>query len=273
MWITIDRNNDRPLMRQIYSQIKHLILSGQLKPGEKLPSTRYLASDLTVSRNTVLEAYNQLIAEGYLEGNHGSGTIVAKGINAYTIPLCTQVKKDVSYKNTEHGSKIKSINFQSGVIDSSLFPLREWIKCYQRSIDNLSESAFHYHPNAGVMKLRQMISAYLLRTRGLNCQPKNIMIVSGSTQGLSLVSNLVNFQNKKVLIEDPTHPGLRKIFERSQLNLTSVPVDDHGLLTSLLRSSERIAFVYTTPSHQYPLGGILPIQRRLELINYALINN
>lgn len=93
MWINLDKKNDRPLMRQLYEQIKHLILNGQLAPAEKLPSTRQLATDLGISRSTVLEAYNQLIAEGYLIGNHGSGTVVANGIDVFSIPPDTATKK------------------------------------------------------------------------------------------------------------------------------------------------------------------------------------
>lgn len=274
MWISIDRNSSKPLLRQIYDAIKHLILEGNLTAGEKLPSTRYLAKDLDVSRNTVLEAYSQLMAEGYLQGNQGSGTVVSSGISKHPIPVFTPSAPICQHKSTpDMEEDISIIDFQSGVPDCSFFPGREWGKCYQNTCDNLPESAFRYNSNAGVLELRQTIADYLVRTRGLNCNPKNILIVSGSTQGLSLVSKLFYGKNKKVLIEDPTHPGLKNIISKMGLSLTGIPADDYGLNTDLLNPSESIAFVYTTPSHQYPLGGVLPIQRRLALIQYAVSNH
>jgi GntR family transcriptional regulator/MocR family aminotransferase len=273
MWINIDKKSDRPLMRQLYEQIKDLILDGQLAPAEKLPSTRQLATDLGISRSTVLEAYNQLIAEGYLIGNHGSGTVVASGIAVFSSPPETAVKKRGATATTAKASATAVIDFQSGVIDSSQFPRSEWKKAYQRSLDQVPEAAFRYHPSAGVLSLRQTIADYLRRTRGLACSPDQIMIVSGSTQGLALISALFHDQQQAVLIEDPTHPGLRQIIERANLNLIGIPVDDQGLMTDLLAPHPAPAFIYTTPSHQYPLGGILPIQRRQKMIQYAIAND
>ncbi|WP_303870184.1 PLP-dependent aminotransferase family protein [Acetobacterium wieringae] len=273
MWITIEKKSDCSLMRQIYQQIRDLILEGQLAPAEKLPSTRQLATNLGISRSTVLEAYNQLIAEGYLIGNHGSGTVVSSGIDIVSPSPKTAVKKHSATTVTVKASTTSVINFQSGVIDSSRFPLSEWKKAYQRSLDQIPETAFGYHPSAGVSTLRQTIAAYLRRTRGLTCSPDQIMIVSGSTQGLALIATLLKDRKKTVLIEDPTHPGLRQIIERAKLNLIGIPVDDQGLLIDSLTSHPNPAFIYTTPSHQYPLGGILPIQRRQKLIQYAIAND
>ena len=273
MWINIDKNSNTPLIRQLYNQIKQLILDGQLAADEKLPSTRKLAMNLGISRSTVLDAYNQLIAEGYLQGNHGSGTVVSGGIDIFFIPLKKPDKKHDLSVTLKKEPETMVIDFQSGVIDSSLFPLRQWKKAYQRSFDQISETAFYYHPCAGVLKLRRTIADYLLRTRGLHCQPDNIVIVSGATQGLALISALFHDQQQSVLIEDPTHPGLRKIIERSKLSLIGIPVDDRGMVTDLITPFLSPAFIYTTPSHQYPLGGILPIQRRQKLIQYAIAHD
>lgn len=273
MWVNIDKKSDQPLMRQLYGQIRHLILDGQLAPAEKLPSTRQLAADLGISRSTVLEAYNQLIAEGYLHGNHGSGTVVASGIDVFSRPPESAAKKRAATATKEKAPSTAVIDFQSGVIDSSRFPLSDWKKAYQRCLDQVPAAAFRYHPSAGVLSLRQTIADYLRRTRGLACDPDQIMIVSGSTQGLALIAALFCDQQQPVLIEDPTHPGLRQIIEHAKLNLIGIPVDDQGLITDLLAPHPAPAFIYTTPSHQYPLGGILPIQRRQKLIQYAIAND
>jgi len=270
MWITVDKNINISLSRQIYSQIKNLILEGNLSEKEKLPSSRRLSKELSVSRNTILEAYNQLMAEGYLQGYRGSGTIVASGISKYKIP-CSVFNN--TYSVPDASTKNKIINFRSGIPDLSLFPKKEWSKLYQSICTNLPETAFGYQSPTGVIELRQTISSYLFRTRGLSCNPDNIMIVSGSTQGLSLISKLLYEKNKEVLIENPTHPGLMSVISKVGFSLSGINVDDDGINTDLLEPSNNISFIYTTPSHQYPLGGILPIKRRLALIQYAISNN
>lgn len=270
MWITVDKNKNISLSRQIYTQIKQLILEGNLMEYDKLPSSRDLSKELYVSRNTILEAYNQLIAEGYLQGNPGSGTIVANGIARYKMPS-SDTKSILSIREKPNQNKI--IDFRSGIPDLTLFPKKKLGKLYQYTCINLSEKAFRYHSSAGVSILRYAITDYLFRTRGLCCNPNNLMIVSGATQGLSLISRLLCAKGKKVLIENPTHPGLKNVIAKVGFQVKGIDADDYGLDTRLLKPSKDIAFIYTTPSHQYPLGSILPIKRRLDLIQYALTNN
>jgi GntR family transcriptional regulator / MocR family aminotransferase len=270
MWITIDRNINIPISRQIYNQIKHMILNSVLAENEKLISSRKLSKELDVSRNTVLEAYDQLIAEGYLIGNRGSGTVVARGISKYKI-RCPDMGRTII--KSEDPDENGIIDFRSGLPDLTLFPRKEFGRLYQSVCNNLPEKALRYHSPAGVTELRQAITDYLFRTRGLYCDPNNLMIVSGSTQGLSLVSKLLYNNKKRVLAENPTHPGLINVISRAGFPVTGINVDDYGMNTDLLKPYDNIAFIYTTPSHQYPLGGILPIKRRLSLIRYAISNN
>jgi GntR family transcriptional regulator / MocR family aminotransferase len=270
MWITLDKNTAISLSRQIYYQIKNLILVGSLTENDKLPSSRELSRELNVSRNTILEAYDQLIAEGYLQGYQGSKTVVAKGISKYNIPVSL-------YKDTpidiEVNSKHKLIDFRSGVPDLTQYPKKEIGKLYQVTCNELPSKAFLYHNPAGVMELRKAIADYLFRTRGISCNTDRIMIVSGSTQGLSIISRLLYENNKEVLMEDPTHHGLMNVISKIGFTITGVTADDYGINTNFLKPSHHVAFIYTTPSHQYPLGGILPIQRRLALIRYAMEND
>lgn len=268
MWITIDHNCNTSLSKQIYNQIKHTILTGSLIAGEKLPSTRELAQDLCVSRNTILEAYNQLIAEGYLEGVHGSGTLVANGIQKLTKTIST--KPGPSFLDTSLKTE-SLIDFRTGIPDLTYFPRKNWLKAYQETLLDSNASTLLYSSPLGVPKLRNAISQYLTRTRGINCTPDNVVIVTGATQGLSLVSKLLFHENHPIaLFEDPTHNGLLQAIRSSGYNIMNIPADDYGLMTNCLPQAEQIAFIYTTPSHQYPLGGILPIQRRQELIKYAI---
>lgn len=269
MWMILDKNSDISLKRQIYNQLKNRILNGTLHSNEKLPSTRTLADELSVSRNTILEVYSQLIAEGYLNGSHGSGTFVAEGI--------PQFNNDSVHHNPElltpDTSQKNQIDFRSGVPDLALFPRKEWAKLYYNRINDLPSTSLRYYNPGGVMELRNAISQYLFRIRGINCSPENIMIVSGSTQGLSLISKLLYQDNQNVIVENPMHPGLVNVIASAGYNIQGIEADEKGLQVSNLKPSNNISFVYTTPSHQYPLGSILPIQRRLSLIQYAQENN
>lgn len=271
MWIALDKNTGISLSRQIYTQIKNLILGGNLREYDKLPSSRELSKELNVSRNTILEAYNQLIAEGYLQGYQGSKTIVAAGIASYNIPV--SIQKEGTTAGPKNNSKLKIIDFRSGVPDLSRYPKKEIGKLYQATCNDLPTEAFLYHKPAGVLELRSAIANYLFRTRGISCNIDHIMIVSGSTQGLSLISKLLYETNKEVLMEDPTHHGLMSVISNIGFTIKGIMADDSGINTNLLEPSSQVAFIYTTPSHQYPIGGILPIQRRLALIRYANEND
>ncbi|MCC7575188.1 PLP-dependent aminotransferase family protein [Candidatus Woesearchaeota archaeon] len=266
MIIKIDKKKCIPLSRQIYSAIKDFILSGTVSSGEKLPSSRTLSKHLGVSRNTVLEAYNQLIAEGYLEGKHGSGTLVAKGITKHNRPAYIRQLKEIS---APFNTKEETIDFRSGVPDFSLFPQKEWVNLYKKICGNLPKTVFRYCNFGGVWELRESISQYLFRTRGIECHPKNIMIISGATQGLALLSRLLFKKYKKALVEEPVHPSILKIITSEGISVEGIEADDKGINTSLLKTNSDASFIYTTPSHQYPLGSVLPIQRRLSLIQFV----
>lgn len=270
MWMILDNKSSVPLKNQIYIKMKELILSETFVSGEKMPSSRALAKELSVSRNTILEVYDQLTAEGYLIGIQGSGTVVASGISKPSIPEQSQMTHSTKQSKSEHKD---IIDFRSGVPDLDYFPRKEWAKHYYNTCIDLPSSALNYTHPAGVSELRQAISKYLNQMRGISCSPDNIMIVSGSTQGLSLISQLLFTDKKEVIVEDPLHHGLLKVITSAGYSITALPVDDKGMNTNLLQPSDQISFIYTTPSHQYPLGSILPIQRRLALIEYALAND
>lgn len=270
MWLTIDQESTLSLSRQLYNKIKDIILEGKLLAGEKLPSTRALAQELHLSRNTVLEAYDQLIAEGYLEGRHGSGTVVAQGIQFKQQPASIPSPASTLTYRKDNDNRI---DFRSGVPDLEQFPRREWAKLYQKVCYDIPNQDLRYHPPAGAGELSNAIAGYLLRNRGISCDPSEIMIVSGSTQGLSLIGKLLSGTRSEVIVEDPIHHGLLSVISASGYQITAVPADENGLDTSKLMPSSNTSFIYTTPSHQYPLGGILPIQRRQALIRYAQEND
>lgn len=274
MWLELETESGVPLSRQIYERIKTLVLHGDLKAEEKLPSSRALSKELGVARNTVLEAYDQLIAEGYLEARHGSGTTVAAGIAATASPsMSVGTVTPAFVTSSPKTATARVINFRSGIPALEAFPQKGWGRLYQRACDTLPASAFRYCEPAGVWELREAITAYLFRVRGIRTVSERIMITSGSTQGLCLVSRLLRRENSVVVVEDPVHRGLVEVIARSGHSIRGIQVDAHGMDTADLAvgrdAGQPVAFAYVTPSHQYPMGGILPVQRRQALIRFA----
>jgi Transcriptional regulators containing a DNA-binding HTH domain and an aminotransferase domain (MocR family) and their eukaryotic orthologs len=277
MWLTLDAQSPFSLSRQICRQIKTLILRGDLTAGDRLPSTRLLCKELGVARSTVLESYEQLLAEGYLESRGGSGTRVAHGIRpqAHVAPQ-TSAAADVSPQQQvgRHCDPPGLINFQSGIPALEHFPAAEWGRLYRQVCDAVPASALRYCSPAGVDELREAIAGWLLRMRGLRAHPEQIMITTGATQGLRLVARLLGRPEALAIVEDPVHRGLVEVIARAGYAVEGVAADAHGMDTARLRDlpgriADRCAFVYVTPSHQYPTGGILSAPRRLALLDFA----
>ncbi|SUV09006.1 GntR family transcriptional regulator [Cytobacillus firmus] len=267
LWISIDRTMDMPLIRQVYEQIRMRILHGELSAGECLPPSRELASSLGISRNVVVEAYDQLLAEGYIEGRQGSGTYVAEG--AY---LDQQEKKDFLSFFDMHQLKEETndiIDFRSGLPALDMFPRNTWGQISKQVCADTSHSIFGYGYPEGRIELRHILSRYLKRTRGVHCHPDQLVITSGATQALSLIANLFLSPGDEVMIEDPITHEIQTIFTSPGSTLYPIPVDEQGMRTDLIPLDKKPSFIFVTPSHQFPLGGTLPIQRRIQLIQFA----
>ena len=274
MWLELQTGIGVPLSRQVYEQVKALILRGDLKAEEKLPSSRTLGKDLGIARHTVLEAYEQLLAEGYLEARHGSGTRVAHGIAAVMLKPGTAVPLPAQRRPQAHVIETGCVNFRSGIPALENFPQKEWGRLYRGICESLPGRAFRYSSPGGIWELREAIAAYLFRVRGIRVPPERVMITSGSTQGLRIVAGLLRGDGDTVLVEDPVHTGLLEVVARAGYAVEGLRADERGMDTSALETfnqekAARIAFAYVTPSHQYPLGGVLPVQRRQALISFA----
>lgn len=267
LWIPIDRSSDIPLNRQVYQQIREKILNGHLQAGERLASTRELSFELKVSRNVILEAYDQLLAEGFLIARSGSGTFVEEGA------FLTQHEAPFLFEVDEKKMKNHIINFRSGIPALDLFPRKTWAKLSHQLWNDIESTNFGYDFPEGRLELRQTLAHYLLRTRGVHCHPEQIVITSGATQALTLVSRLLLSPNDIAIIEDPITNDIQTIFKSSGASLYPIPVDEYGMKTALIPENLHPKFVFLTPSHQFPLGGTLPIQRRIQLINFARRNN
>lgn len=271
IWINIDKSAPMPVIRQIYEQIRQMILSGQLKAGEKLPPTRRLASDLGVSRIVVMEAYEQLIAEGYIEGRQGSGTTVADGIyleGEHRLPKCPVGNAFVIQEQ-----KSDLINFRTGIPAVDMFPKKEWGRLLQKTCVEMPPVLFGYDQPQGRLELRQAITKHLKRARGIDCNPSQIYITAGTTQSLAILLQILYFPGAEAILEDPSSEFGLMMMSSGKYQFIPVPVDHCGIQTDLLTITKKTSFVFVTPSHQFPLGGVLPIQRRLELVNLARNTN
>ena len=267
LWIPIDRDGNIPLIKQIYQYLREQILCGALQEGDKLPSTRELANYLGVSRNTILDAYEQLIAEGFLITQRGAGTFIAEGT---FLERRNRQKMTVS-KSTKLVTDV--IDFRSGIPDLTLFPRKVWAKLSQETWNDAEALTFGYDQPEGRLELREVLSSYLFRTRGVSCHPEQIIITSGATQALTLLAKLLLSPDDHVVIEDPITTDIQTIFQATGASLYPIPVDEKGINTALLPKHLCPEFIFITPSHQFPLGSTLPIQRRIELIEYVRQKN
>lgn len=274
-FIDINKTSKIPLIKQIYEQIKLKILSGILKEKEQLPSTRELASNLGISRNVVLEAYEQLFVEGYIESKKGAGTFVAKGsyLENFKFKETNCNEKNIIKEN----NKNNIINFRSGIPDLSLFPKKKWGDIYKQICSDALPSTFGYHSSKGCFELKDILSQYLFRARGVRCNANQIIITTGAAQAITLITRLLLKPNDYAVTEDPFNKDIIQNILNTGANIFPVPVDEYGLITEKLpnKINQEInpKFVFITASHQFPLGGILPINRRIDIINFAREKN
>ncbi|MEJ3720433.1 PLP-dependent aminotransferase family protein [Paenibacillus polymyxa] len=269
MWISIDKNMTVPMLRQVYQAIRDQILTGELRAGYKLPSTRVLALQLNVSRNVILEAYEMLLAEGLAIARPGSGTYVAEGAVLPGYVSTPPVEMPEPAMNALCSNEQSTISFRTGLPALDLFPRKPWADLLQSVCKEAPDLALGYGDPAGELELRRELADYLVHTRGVKARPEHIVITSGAVQAIQLVTRLLLTVGDEVLVEEPTNEDLKSILSATGATLRSMPVDDLGMLTAHLPQKGCPKLAYLTPSHQFPLGGILPIQRRIELIQYA----
>ncbi|MGH2787832.1 MAG: PLP-dependent aminotransferase family protein [Actinomycetota bacterium] len=256
--LTLDIGGGRALHLQIERGLREAIRAGRLESGTTLPSTRVLAQDLGVSRGVVVEAYDQLIAEGYLVARRGSATRVAASV------LHTG-ERAVS----EPPAKSPRYDFRLGDPNPASFPRGEWLASIRQVLKEVPDTTFRYGDPQGTKELRTALSAYLGRVRGVIASPSRIVVSGGFAQGLLLVCQTLRQRGARhVVMEDPCQLHQRKIVERAGLEPVGVPVDERGLRTDLLARVAAGAAV-VTPAHQYPTGAVLAPERRLELCSWA----
>jgi len=262
------------LYREIYARIREAILGGQMKPGERLASTRTLAAQLGVSRNSVLTAIDQLTAEGFLHGRRGSGTFVATELIEVS-----KERANPESQPSKRGRLIAStavtrarrpmgiVPFTPGLPDLSVLPLPQFGRILTRQIRSLDLTAFSYGASAGHRPLRESLAVYLRLSRGVVCTPEQVLIVSGSQSSLDLCARVLFDSGDTVCVEDPGYLGARGAFVASGLIVAPISVDEEGAKPDEMAPKAR--GIYVTPSHQFPLGMVMSLRRRLELLARA----
>ncbi len=259
-------------------------MSGTFRVGEKLPSTRDLANQLSISRTVVLYAYDQLLAEGFAVGRSGSGTYVSGEVNLSKSPTSSdRVQLNLSHYGRAAASawprvefprrppRLLRYDFAYGRSDTELFPFETWRRILLRCARKAPAGEFDYGPSTGNAGLREAICNHLRRSRAVNCEPSQVIVVNGSQQALDLIVRVLIERGQPVVIEDPSYQGTREVLRAAGARLLPVPVDGDGLRPEKLPPGARIAFV--TPSHQFPTGAVLPLGRRLELLKWAKRNH
>lgn len=289
--IQVDKTTNIPLNRQIYDHIRKAIIKGCLQKGDPLPPSRQLAEQVQVSRSVVIQAYEQLQAEGYLNMRKGSGTFVADNA-AFHLPQSLHFKKESDRKingstlnllnyplneaaNEDHSSVL--YDFRHGVPAWDVIPMDQWQKSLVRICRKATPELLGYGPAEGSSALRNEIARLLRSSRSIPVQPQQIVITTGATQALDILARLFIKPGDQVVVEDPAHTVIRDIFHFSRAQVVPVPVDQQGLcvgkINSMLRPQKEgggpAKLVYVTPSHQFPTGVTLSLERRFELMNWA----
>jgi GntR family transcriptional regulator / MocR family aminotransferase len=261
----LDKQSQTPLYVQLYEYFKREIEEQKILAGMKLPSIRQLSLHLKVSRNTVETAYHQLIAEGYVESKPKSG------LHVLEINLIYDPPKSPQQKATENNSRQKSstsIDFQYGDIEMEKFPMREWRRCLVDAVDFTNTSFFTYGDKKGHPGLREEIANYLFQARGVDCEAEDIVLCAGTQQSVQLLCQLLDLSNQKVAIENPGYGGVRYVFEKQKCKVIPISLDSDGVVMDEVESSQAKA-LYLTPSHQFPLGMVLSISKRMKLLQWA----
>lgn len=292
-----------PLYQQAYRAFRNEILTRTLAPGDRVPSTRVLASLLKISRNTAVLAYEQLLAEGYLETRVGAaGTVVAPVLpsdSAYPRPSKSLHPQQCNHDRT--GARLSSAgarivksaraitqrmgmttlswelappriayDFRPGRASFPDLPYARWCRLRASRARSASMHDLDYGPPQGRLQLREAIATRLRRLRGIDASPERVVIVNGTQQALDLISRVLLDPGDRVLIEEPHYTGARCAFIAAGAELITAPVDDDGIQVPKPTTAKRsFRLAYVTPSHQFPTGVVLPIARRLQLLDWA----
>lgn len=286
-------DKEGPLYGQLYRALRAEILAGKIAAGVRVPATRRLAEELGLSRNVVMLAYEQLLAEGYLVARTGTGTFVASELPemftsaSRSAAVVRRNQEPRPVRLSAYGRRIEEesavgeftweprlspvpYDFRYGRPSFSDFPHETWCRIIARRVRRTSIRDLDYGPAEGLPALRETITEYLSRARAVRCTPEQVIILNGSQQALDLAARILIEPGDCVVLEEPHYRAARAVMKAAGGKIATIPVDEHGLCTSeLARRRTDCRLIIVTPSHQFPTGAILPIARRLELLAWA----
>jgi GntR family transcriptional regulator / MocR family aminotransferase len=274
--LTVDPGSDAPLTRQLYDLLRSLILKGRLRVGDRLPATRDLSQQLKIGRNTVIAAYGQLLAEGFATARSGGGTWVAlstarvraKRINVGDYRPSLSRRGELIASRPQPQKTPGKINLQPGYPEAAAFPFSTWARLLAHNARQRGDDLLSYHDYSGHQSLREVIANYLGVARGVDCDPEQVIVVTGAQAALDLVSRIMVDEGDFVWLEEPGYLGARSAFLGGGARLAALKVDNEGWRIGD-PSLPPPRLIYVTPSCQWPLGRIMRIEERLELISAA----
>ncbi|MFE5503693.1 PLP-dependent aminotransferase family protein [Amycolatopsis japonica] len=272
--ISLDGHTD--LAARIYRQLRDGILDGRLRAGERLPPTRELARELDVSRNTVAVAYERLTAEGFLDSHVGRGTFVSPGFVARSkraAPAGTGMRPVARWSSLPDppGDVRPAFDFRVGTPDPALFPLRTWRRLVSQALRPSLLPPSGYADPAGLEALRVAIARHIGAARSVRAGVEDVLVTQGAQQALDLIGRVLIEPGTRVAVEDPGYPPAERLFTAHGARIVKVPVDAEGLDVTALAKGTRL--IYTTPSHQFPLGTPMSLARRTALLAWAERND
>ena len=283
MFIRVDPRQRASLQLQIYESVRTAILEGVLEPGARLPSSRELADDLGVSRLTAVLAYDQLAAEGYITSRVGAGTFVNRELPDTGARVPTSARTAVAQhpQLSQRGISLSQTPrvvrkiagppraFRIGTPALDRFPVALWNRLVSRHTRRITVPQLDYGDAAGLPALREAIAAYVSRARGTSCSADQIIVVAGAQQGLDMIARLLLDPGDVAWVEDPGYPGAWAALTAAGARIEPVPIDAQGLVVEHNGQRNIARLVYTTPSHQFPLGVPMSLPRRLALLRWA----
>ncbi len=276
-----ERGEGEPAYRWLYGALRREILEGRLRPGTRLPATRDLAAEHGLSRGTIVAAFEELKAEGYIEGSAGSGTYVSKVLPEELLEVRRGETKREAVRNPErrfaaYGRALRVFPgllsrapraFRGNLPALDEFPAALWAQIASRKLRGVSMATLSGCEPAGYKPLRKAIAAYVSRSRGVVCSAEQVVVVSGVQEALDLTTRLFAAPGDKVYMEDPGYVGAARVFEAMGVKMLPLGIDEQG--TKSPETMQRAQLVYLTPAHQAPVGVTMSLARRLEMLKWA----
>lgn len=285
--LKMDRREEGPLYAQLYRLLQHAILSGHCPPGTRLPPSRQLAQELNIARNTVIQVYEQLTLEGYVSSEVGRGTFVADISHDLALPIDKEsalsevVRSAPPARLSAAGERVMASlghaerqmgAFMPGVPDVSEFPVKQWARIQNRHWRDPDPVLFTYAPAGGLPALREALAGYLGNSRSVVCDSRQVIVTSGIHQVIDVAARLLCNPGDRVWIEEPSYWGIRNLLLSLGIEVVAIPVDSEGINPSAADMENPPRLIVVTPSHQYPLGMVMSLSRRLKLLEYARLS-